>query len=95
METFEQWLASQKAKFVSLRWRARNGHSIHNALDASLKEAFEAGKASQVDKAVAEAIENAAQVLYVAAERADNDEIERTYCGAAEYVRRTINPEFN
>lgn len=48
-----------------------------------------------VDLAVAGAIETAAQVLYDHAERANNDEIERTYCGAAEYVRRTIDPEFN
>ena len=48
-----------------------------------------------VDKAVAEAIENAAQVLYVAAELTDSEQDELTYCGAAERVRRSIDPEFN
>lgn len=74
---------------------------MENLGDMSNKELIEAlriGIADEVRIAVEIAIEKAAQDLYIHAEIYGNrgdEAAERIMCGAAEYVRRSIDPEFN
>ena len=65
--------------------------------NAELTEELRRGIKEEVRIAVAIAIEKAAQDLYAQAQiysNRDDEVAERIMCGAAELVRRSINPEF-